>query len=605
MIELGKIKLVIWDLDDTLWKGVLSDGSIDMPKEHIQLVKDMVDSGVMCSICSKNNEQPVLDELEKNGIKELFVFRSINWSPKGERVKQIVTEMNLRQQNVVFIDDNPSNRGEVTVVCPDVDVEDVDIIPKLVSYFREVEKKDTEHKRLKQYNVLEEKQSFKANFASNEEFLRQSNVVVNLFTDCENHKERLLDLINRSNQLNFTKVRLQESELDDLLADKSFKCGYVQVRDNFGDYGIVGFYAIKSGIAKHFVFSCRTLGMGVEQYVYKMIGRPFLDIQGDVSSSPYEPDPYWINQNYKEDKEKDQINAKKVLVKGPCDMQQMFAYIADEGRGRVITEFVYVNDRGVSIESANHTYHIVQSLTLDSETKERLAKDLPFGDEKMYDTIAFDKDVDFIVLSLFTDPNLGLYQERSSGAIVAFGEYVNDFTDEAQWPAYIENKVFTANCHFTKEALMVLSERFKYLGRINPEEIVENLKIIFAHIQPKAHLILVLGSEMEYKKNTKVAYANRHLYNKKLNSLVREWAKDKAGRVHLIDVNNYIDGQESFTNNINHFVRIVYYKMSNDIVRLINENSQITLAKNSIIKVLINDYFNRVINKLNKVFAKK
>lgn len=331
MIEFGKIKLVIWDLDETLWKGVLSEGTVDMPMEHIKLVKDMVDSGVMCSICSKNDEQPVLDELEKNGIKDLFVFNSINWSPKGERVKQIITEMNLRQPNVVFIDDNPSNRGEVKTSCPYVDVEDVDVISVLVSYFSAAEKKDTEHKRLKQYNVLEEKQNFKAHFASNEEFLKHSNVIVELFTDCENHKERILDLINRSNQLNFTKVRLNESDLDELLTDSNIRCGYAQVKDNFGDYGIVGFYAVENGIAKHFVFSCRTLGMGVEQYVYSQIGKPAIDIKGEVSSSPYEPEPYWINQDNKNSKEKDHLNAGKVLVKGPCDMQQMFAYIADGG----------------------------------------------------------------------------------------------------------------------------------------------------------------------------------------------------------------------------------------------------------------------------------
>lgn len=231
-----------------------------------------------------------------------------------------------------------------------------------------------------------------------------------------------------------------------------------------------------------------------------------------------------------------------------------------------------------------------------------MAKELPFGDEKMYDTIAFDEDVDFIVLSLFTDPNLGLYKERKTGAIVAFGEYVNNLTDVTQWPDFIDNKVFTANCHFSQDFLNDFTERFEYLGRISQEAIIENLNIIFSHIQPRAHLILVIGSETEYLQNTKDAYADRHIYNRQLNKLVRDWAKSKSERVHLIDVNNYIDGQESFTNNINHFVRIVYYKMSNDVVRIINENRQIKLAKNSKLKVIIDDYYNRVVNKLKKIF---
>lgn len=238
---------------------------------------------------------------------------------------------------------------------------------------------------------------------------------------------------------------------------------------------------------------------------------------------------------------------------------------------------------------------------MDAETKARLAKELPFGDDKMYDTIAFDCDVDFVVLSLFTDPNLGLYKEKKTGAIVAFGEYINNLTDKSQWLSFIENKVFTANCHFTKDNLKRFAENFDFIGRIKPEEIIENIEIIFSHLQPKAHLILILGSEMEYLGNTKDAYVDRHLYNRKLNHLVREWASDKLNRVHLIDVNNYLEGQDDFTNNINHFVRVVYYKMSNDVVRIINLHSGFNLSKNSRTKVIVKDYYNRLINKLNKI----
>ena len=67
MKELSSYKLFIWDLDETLWQGTLSDGDVFFPEDNINLIKNMVDTGVMCSICSKNDEekvQKVLDEYE-------------------------------------------------------------------------------------------------------------------------------------------------------------------------------------------------------------------------------------------------------------------------------------------------------------------------------------------------------------------------------------------------------------------------------------------------------------------------------------------------------------------------------------------------------------
>lgn len=91
------------------------------------------------------------------------------------------------------------------------------------------------------------------------------------------------ELIFRANQLNFTKVRSTKDELKALFEDKNAKCEYITAYDKYGEYGIVGFYAVKDNTLVHFLFSCRTLGMGIEQYTYEKIGCPKLDIVGDVS----------------------------------------------------------------------------------------------------------------------------------------------------------------------------------------------------------------------------------------------------------------------------------------------------------------------------------
>lgn len=577
-MDFTQIKLLVWDLDETLWQGVLSEGEVSFPEENKKMICDAVNAGVMCAICSKNDLTMVTEKLREEGLLNFFVFNSVNWHPKGDRVKQIIDEMKLRPVNVMFIDDNPSNRAEVKAVCKDITVMDVDVIPQLRDFFATRNTKDIEHERLKQYQMLEKKRDFQAKAGSNLAFLAQSNIRVTIGQDCGAHLDRIYDLVCRSNQLNFTKIRSTKEELEMLFADSRYQCGYVSVTDNFGDYGIVGFYAQIENELLHFTFSCRTLGMGVEQYVYQLLKKPKLTIVGEVSSSLDAFDVDWINQEKKQEViNKENVSKGKVLIKGPCDMEQMFAYIAENRN--ITTEFVYVNDKGVSIEGGNHTEHIIQSRLLNESEQLRLAQKLPFGDKGMFKTAVFDSDVDFVVLSLFTDPNLGLYREKSTGITVAFGEYTNDLTDTTRWEQYINKQVFVANCDFTEESLEMLAQEFEFIGRITPQKIVSNLEEIYQNIASKTKMVLVLGSELEYTLNQKPAYADRHLYHRQLNAAVRDWAKDKD-RVRFIDINEILLDSSGFTNNINHFTRQTYYQMSTILASIIAETNGGRLKQN-------------------------
>lgn len=596
-MNFSNIKLVIWDLDETLWPGILSEQSAVPDARNVQLVRDLVDAGVMCSICSKNELADVREILESLDIWQLFVFPSVNWTPKGGRVRQIIQSMNLREPNVLFVDDNALNREEVRYACPDIMVADVDVIPALREYFAAADKKDRAHTRLEQYHLLEQKAEFQAQAGSNERFLLESDIRVQIGEDCLDHLDRIEDLALRSNQLNFTKVRSSRQELEQLVQDESVRTGYVQVQDKFGDYGITGFFAVKQDRLVHFVFSCRTLNMGVEQYVYDLLGAPELEIQGEVASDPTVPKPYWINRKNSRQtvqKKKTLESGGKILIKGLCDMQQIFTFVY--GAKNILTEFVYVNDAGVSIESGCHTMHILQSRTLDKNVAERLICTLPFGDKDMFTTAMFDPDISCVFLSLLTDPNLGLYQEKESGALVAFGEYTNDLTDETIWPELIAKERFVANCSFTEESLRDIQERFVFLGRITQEQTVENLDEILNNLAPGAKFILLLGCELPYEKNVQPAYDDRHLYHKKLNALVRRWAADKK-EVVLLDINDHIQGQQDFTNNINHYNKEIYYKLSKDLIGAINQGSGARLRESTVLE----QKFRRMIAIIRKI----
>ncbi len=587
MIQFEKIKLIIWDLDETFWQGTLTEGGAVIPESIKLLLKQLTDIGIVNSICSKNDFSEVKAELERQDLWQYFVFPSINWESKGQRTKDLIADMQLREVNVLFLDDNPSNREEVRFFCPDIMTEGPEIIPDLLKKALATEKKDSGHKRLQQYRVLEEKKKEKSHFTSNEEFLRQSNIQVVIAEDCLNHLERIHDLILRSNQLNFTKIRSTEEELRQLLEDNSIQTGYVSVTDRFGDYGIVGFYALRDNELIHFVFSCRTLGMGIEQYVYNELGRPRLDVVGEIISDlSIKEGPAWINQEKGSGKaEKKSIQNLKehtVLVKGPCDLFQIYPYIADTEL--FDTEFTYTTDSGLLVESTGHTTHLVEANRLSKEQKLRILAEVPFTDTGMYNDAIYKTPYRVVFISILTDANLGVYQRKHTGEKLAFLEYIHPITDPHSWPGLLAGEYNTAGFRFNRKILEEFSDKYQFIGRNTPEQLVENLQYIREHLSSFCTLVIMLGGELYYEKNTFPAYNDRHLVHKEMNLAVRKWASDKDN-IRLLDVNKYLVDQNSFYDHFNHYIKPVYYALAGEMVDIVNECTGSSIHETAKIKM--------------------
>lgn len=589
MYQFDKIKLVIWDLDETFWKGTFSEGNVEIPGQNRSLIALLTDIGIVNSICSKNDEKQVLDFLKKQGVAEYFVFPSINWLPKGARIKQLISDMQLRPANVLFLDDNPSNLGEAAYACPEIMTGTPELLPQLFADAEKAERKDPAHKRLKQYRILEEKHQARAEFASNEEFLYKSNIRVDISADCDAQIDRIHDLILRSNQLNFTKVRSTKEELSALFAEADVSCAYVSVRDNFGDYGIIGFYAVKANRLLHFVFSCRTLGMGIEQYVYNKLDRPELTIVGEVISDLTSTElPGWINQEVQDSSasqmEIKDLTAHTVLVKGPCDLFQVYPYIANTEL--FDTEFTHTTDTGLVIESTGHTTHVVEALRLSQAQKQLVVDEVPFAHMDMYCDNIYCRDYKVVFLSILADCNLGVYRRKGTGEQLAFLEYMHPITDPASWPGLVSGEYPNANFQFTEEILKNFSEKYEFVGRNTPEQIVANLDFIRTHLPEDCVLAIMLGGELYYEKNTFEAYMDRHLVHKSVNDAIRNWACSQDN-VRLIDVNKYLTDQSCFYDHFNHYIKPVYYALAAEMVQIVNEATGSHITETSKAKMLL------------------
>ncbi len=571
MLNTTKIKLIIWDLDETLWTGTLSDNdTLAIREEFVSFINETLDRGIVHSICTKNELAVTKDFLVSVNLWDLFVFPSISWAPKGERIKNLISDMKLRPENVLFVDDNVSNLQEAAYYCPQLQICTPQELALSIDEIAKCGTVDKSRPRLAQYRLLEEKVKSQQTFASNEEFLLSCDIRVSFHQDCIENIDRIHELIMRSNQLNYTKYR---QDKDALLADLTLsttQAEYITVKDSFGDYGLVGFYMMLDGEIKHFLFSCRTLGMLVEQYVYKTIGCPEIRVVGDVITKLNDRDlPKWINQQNLASsmQRKGTIGEYKVLFKGPCDISQIFSFI--EETPLVSSEFTYINGNGISVEGYNHTSQMVTALTAPDADKEILIQDTPWIDKEMLDASAWLSN-DVIVYSTLTDGNLGIYQHKQTGWQIALCEKYYDLTDSRNWDNYINKSIFTSFIDFTKESLADFADKYQFVNNEDACVTMRNLDVLYNNKKPDAKLFLILGSEKEYTGETKPSYKNRHLFHAQLNRKIEAWAADKS-TVQLINISAYVSTQKDYTDTINHLQKKVYYLMAQDILSVLDE----------------------------------
>ena len=572
--DITKTKLIIWDLDDTFWEGTLSEGNVNFNKDTLLLIEELTNKGIMNSICSKNDFLNAKAEFLKQGFYkywQLFVFPSVNWNAKGQRVKNIISSMQLREENVIVIDDNESNINEIKFYCPHIMSAVPEQINRIAQELYLVNDYDFEHIRLEQYKILEKKNKDKLlSDSSNEEFLKSSNIKLCIKHDCMNNIDRIQKLILRTNQLNFTKNRIDSDILKSIFDQTGkYESGYIIAEDKYGSYGICGFYALnkENNSLEHFLFSCRIMNMGIEQFVYKHLGFPDIKIKYPVSSKLDTP-VNWItltdNLEIKRKKEKEQ-NGLNILFKGACDLYSTINYI--EGNCNIDTEFPYWNKKLLYISSHTHPAFIEQTHKLSQDELLSLCLKFPNPHPDEYNTEFFNPKYNVIVLSILQSAYRGVYINKQNGHYAVYGYTNCDITDKKNWDKVLSS-IPEEQKEQNKEILEEFSNDYIFAGCPPVDLTIKNLKYIREHLAPTTSLILILGSEIDTDKcfDGYEGMCEQHI---KLNKAVREFAKSYKN-IDLLEITKLIQNDDDYADCINHFSRRIYAEMAREIIDMVN-----------------------------------
>jgi FkbH-like protein len=274
------IKLVIWDLDDTLWRGTLADGeTVTLIEHRAAFIRELNARGVINAVCSKNDFAQGKAQLVAFDLWDEIVFPHIAFVPKGAAIRTMIADMQLRGANVLFVDDNPLNLAEVAHAVPEIATLDITAPDADARLAKLVASQTGTRSRVADYRMLENKTRDRRSdeAQSNEDFLRSCDIKACVLVEMENlaFTDRIVELVNRANQLNYTGSRLTADVIHDQIIDVLGYCSWsVFAWDRYGNYGLVGFALMRRRPHLeliHFVFSCRAMHMGLERLLLDLI----------------------------------------------------------------------------------------------------------------------------------------------------------------------------------------------------------------------------------------------------------------------------------------------------------------------------------------------
>lgn len=570
------IRLIIWDLDETFWRGTLTEGGVEFIDDHSNLVIELARRGIMSSICSKNDFEAVKSILVERGLWQYFVFASIDWSPKAPRIKEQIEEIGLRPASVLFIDDNPQNLQQVLSHVPGINIADPSVIPFIADHSQFQGRPDLDLTRLAQYKNNEVKFVERLAFSGdNIEFLRGSDIRVYFEYDVESHIDRVIELINRTNQLNFTKEKLPENPeearavLLPFLRHTGTTAGLIRVVDKFGDYGFVGFYAMVAGIQytlKHFCFSCRTLNMYIEHFVYDHIGRPVLNVVGDVLSDVQSATGIvdWIKalpiSHLEASSAPDVRMIDSIYARGGCDLTATLHYFSLNCKN-IVGEFnTLKNWQPLRID---HSAFLLNSIRPLSAAEMGAAIELGYDADDF--KTAFPKgDHDFpevCLLSFWADADIPFYRHRQTGLELPYfviGAGKEDLSrDEAAVDRLGTNDIQRAR-------LKTLRESWDYVYGLTHYEMVSRYRSILSQIPERTRVFMTLANDRQPPFFIDPARWPRDENHLAYNRALRETAA-YFSNVSLIDFGAYVHKEDDLLD-INHLRRELYYKVYQEMI---------------------------------------
>jgi len=266
-----KIKCVIWDLDNTIWNGVLlEDNNVNIRAGVVDIIKALDNRGILQSISSKNDFDTTMEVLKKFNLDEYFLYPQINWNSKSSSIKKIVQSINIGMDTIAFIDDQEFERDEVNYALPEVlciDSRDLSGLLDMPEMNPRFITDDSKIRRRMYMSDIERNKNEEGFEGAQDEFLASLEMKLTIKDVEEDDLKRAEELTVRTHQLNTTGYTYNYDELNEFRHSNNHKLLIAGLEDRYGTYGKIGLVLIECNddiwTIKLLLMSCRVMSRGV------------------------------------------------------------------------------------------------------------------------------------------------------------------------------------------------------------------------------------------------------------------------------------------------------------------------------------------------------
>jgi FkbH-like protein len=270
-IKQQTIKCVVWDLDNTLWQGILlEDEQVTLQQEIVHTIKVLDSRGILQSIASKNDYATAMATLQQLGVSDYFLYPQINWNSKASSIREIARLINVGIDTIAFVDDQAFERDEVAfeipaVLCIDaLDASHIESMPEMNPRFIT---EDSARRRLMYLADIERNQAEKDYTGPSEAFLATLDLAFTIKQASEDDLRRAEELTVRTHQLNSTGYTYTYDELNAFRLSDTHKLFVAELNDRYGTYGKIGLALVECQTEiwtiKLLLMSCRVMSRGV------------------------------------------------------------------------------------------------------------------------------------------------------------------------------------------------------------------------------------------------------------------------------------------------------------------------------------------------------
>jgi FkbH-like protein len=265
------IKCVVWDLDDTLWKGTLLEGDDLILTPGVKdVIQELDNCGILQSIASKNDYDAAWAKLSTFGLDEFFLYPQIGWADKSQSIKAIAGALQIALDSLAFVDDQAFERDEVRYYLPEVRTIDAADIGELLDMSAMQPRLVTDESRLRRrmYQAdIRRRQSEDEFPGGREAFLETLGMCITIRVASELDLRRAEELTIRANQLNTTGRPYSYDVLSRLSNSPDHLLLVADMEDRYGPSGTIGLALIGQEsdvwLVKLLIMSCRVITRGV------------------------------------------------------------------------------------------------------------------------------------------------------------------------------------------------------------------------------------------------------------------------------------------------------------------------------------------------------